>query len=30
MAKPDFRELFMEYVKEISDPKHKAEQDAYL
>eukprot|EP00878_Enallax_costatus_P030457 GHUV01033161.1.p1 GENE.GHUV01033161.1~~GHUV01033161.1.p1 ORF type:complete len:103 (+),score=31.43 GHUV01033161.1:479-787(+) len=27
---PKFRELFEEYAKEISDPKAKAEHDAYL
>ena len=27
---PKFLELFADYAREISDPKHKAENDAYL
>lgn len=29
-AKPEFRALMAEYVDEISDPKNKAETDAYI
>ena len=28
--KPEFRKLMAEYVDEISDPKNKAETDAYI
>ena len=27
---PEFKKMFMEYAQEISDPKNKAETDAYL
>ena len=27
---PEFKKMFAEYAKEISDPKNKAESDAYL
>ena len=30
MKKPEFISLLNEYVDEISDPKNKAEQEAYL
>jgi dynein assembly factor 2 len=28
--KPEFKAMFHEYAEEVSDPKHKAEQEAYL
>jgi len=28
--KPEFKQMFQEYAEEVSDPKHKAEQEAYL
>eukprot|EP00639_Heterosigma_akashiwo_P034443 CAMPEP_0194741544 /NCGR_PEP_ID=MMETSP0296-20130528/96575_1 /TAXON_ID=39354 /ORGANISM="Heterosigma akashiwo, Strain CCMP2393" /LENGTH=142 /DNA_ID=CAMNT_0039653117 /DNA_START=24 /DNA_END=448 /DNA_ORIENTATION=- len=28
--KPEFQEMFAEYVKEISDPKHREEQEMYI
>ena len=27
---PEFKAMFHEYAEEVSDPKHKAEQEAYL
>ena len=27
---PEFKKMFLEYAQEISDPKNKAESDAYL
>jgi len=29
-AKPEFRDMFNEYLKEISDPKNRAEHEAYI
>ena len=28
--KPEFKAMFHEYAEEVSDPKHRAEQEAYL
>ena len=28
--KPEFKQMFHEYAEEVSDPKNKAEQEAYL
>ena len=30
MEAPEFRDMMGDYVNEISDPKHRAEQDQYL